>query len=82
MADKIKVQVMLEARMHCEFECEMTRKQYDEYCERIDNARGFEEESVADDVLDLAGIDIYRNGEIERLRVEDFVEVKPAALKE
>ena len=75
MSDKVKVKVMVEGRCCWAAEVEMTTVEYAEWCERIDNARGMGKTDAAEELLDLAKVDIARDMDITEMRVEDFIEV-------
>ena len=74
MNDKVKVEVMVEGRCRWTAEVEMTAVEYAEWCERIAFARGMEETDAAEELLDLANVDIARDMDITEMRVEDFIE--------
>lgn len=79
MNEKLKVTFEVCARLPVAGECEMTREEYDQWCERLNNARGgWENENAADELMMLAEVDIS-DGDIDDLEVEDFV--APATLK-
>jgi len=73
----ITVDVSVEGRVNWRGTATMTRDQYDEWCDTIDSARGYEAEEVTEEVLQLAGIDLMRDMDIDDLRVADFCEMKP-----
>lgn len=77
MSDKIKVQISFTAQIETGATIEMTREEYNEWCERIDNARGYEQQRVAEDLMSKADVDFFPHGDISRVEVEDFCEVKP-----
>ena len=77
MSDKIKVEVMVEGRVRWACDVEMTREEYEAWCDRIDNARGYEEGQAAEELLDLGGVDVYRDMDVDSMRVEDFIEATP-----
>jgi hypothetical protein len=79
MSDKLKVKISVEAKIRAYGECEMTREEYDKWCERVDSARGgWERETVAEELMMEAKMDIT-DGSIEDLEIEDFV--APETLK-
>lgn len=69
---KYVVDVMIEGRARYYASVEMTREQYEEWCERVDDAHGFEAEQVAEELLDKTGVDVMRDIDVSSLRVEDF----------
>lgn len=75
-AKKLKVEVSIETRGRWHGMVELTQAEYDKWCERIDSARGYEEERVAEELLDLAGGDLLRDLNIDELRVDDFIALK------
>lgn len=79
MSGKLKVTFEVIARLRVGGECEMTREEYEQWCARIDDARGgWEHEKVADELMMLAGVDIAE-GDIDDLEVDDFA--APETLK-
>lgn len=75
MSDTIKVDVMVEGRVRWTAEVEMTTAEYENWCERIDSARGMKQTETAEELLEIARVDIARDMDITEMRVEDFVEV-------
>lgn len=50
----MKVRFEVTARVRYDGEMEMTQEQYDDWCKRIDSAKGFQRENVAQDLLDVS----------------------------
>lgn len=72
--DKIKVRFTVKEEINHVGTVEMTRKEYDEWCDRIDNARGFHRQEVADELMDLANVR-REFGDCTDAEVDDFEEV-------
>lgn len=74
MTKKINVNVNITGRFSIVGEAEMTREQYEAYCERIDAAsRPYEREKMAEELADFFRLD-FINGDIDDLEVDDFIE--------
>ena len=71
MSETVKVMVSVRATIECGGEVEMSREKFEEMCERIDSAKGFERERVADEIFEAADLD-WRFGDILDPEVEDF----------
>lgn len=71
MVEKRKVRFTVQARYQLHGEAEMTEAEFEEWCQRIDGARGFDRERVADDLIELCGLD-RRDGDLDDEEVEDF----------
>ena len=75
-AKKLKVEMSIETRGRWLGTVELTQIEYEKWCERIDSARGYEEERVAEELLELAGGDLFRDMNIDEIRVDDFIAAK------
>jgi hypothetical protein len=75
MSDKIRVQVEIKETVRYGAYIEITREEYDEWCERIDNARGFKREDLASEMMDFANID-HRHGDYSDSEIEEFCEIE------
>jgi hypothetical protein len=74
MSKQVTVQYTIEGRWSLGGSASMTRKQYSDFCARLDaNPRGYEVERIADELMLLLGVD-FRNGEIDSLEITDFNE--------
>ena len=71
MSEKRAVSFTIQARYQVGGEVEMTEEEFAQWCERIDNARGFERERVAQDLMDFAGLD-YRDGDVDDDEIDEF----------
>lgn len=74
MSDKIKVRFSVTEEVRHSGTVEMTRAEYEEWCDRIDSARGFRRQEAADDLIDLANLD-RRNAFATDAEIDDFDEV-------
>lgn len=75
--DLIAVELSVEGRIRWQGTVTLTPAEYTEWCERIDSARGCEQERVSEELMDLARIDVMRDMDIESMRVDDFCELRP-----
>lgn len=76
MTKKIKVSVSITGRFSIWGEAEMTREQYEAYCERIDQpSYRSDRERIADELVEFFRLD-FINGNIDDLEVDDFIESK------
>jgi hypothetical protein len=72
MNEKVTVTIAVEAKMRTSGECEMTREEYEQWCDRVDNARGgWEHEKVAEELMMLAKFDIA-DGDLVGIEVEEI----------
>lgn len=69
--EKVQVRVSIRGEARWVGEVEMSRAEYEEWCERIDDARGHEQDRVANEVMDRARID-FRDVDVDDLEVDDF----------
>jgi hypothetical protein len=54
-------------------EVEMTESEYKDWCDRIDNASGWEKESVGEELMDLCRLSRVMDGDYHDTQVEDFI---------
>lgn len=71
--DKKVVVVQLQETITYNAEVEMTEDEYNEWCDKIDNARGFHREAVAQDLFDTCRINRMTDGDVTDTSIEDFV---------
>ncbi|MCP1316400.1 hypothetical protein [Halomonas sp. 707B3] len=71
MGEKRVVQFSIQARATLMGEVELTEEEYDEWCSKIDSAKGFEREQVAEELAFLAGID-WRDADLSDDEVDEF----------
>ena len=71
--DKKVVVVQLQETITYNAEVEMTEDEYNEWCDKIDNARGFQREVVAQDLFDTCRINRMTDGDVTDTSIEDFV---------
>lgn len=73
MNTKYKVNVSIEGRCRFGGTVEMTKEQYELWCERIDSVMPpSEREELAWELIESCGLDT-RNPDIDDLEVEDFI---------
>lgn len=72
----IKVQISMSCRATFGGTFVMTREKYDELIARLDGARGFEEERVAEEVMEICNLSL-RHADFDKYEVDDFSEVEP-----
>lgn len=70
--EKITVNIDFTARYQVSGSTEMTKADYAQWCSKIDNAKGFEREEVAKELIHELGIRLERDGELDEFEVEDF----------
>lgn len=75
--EKIAVEITFRARGECRVHVEMTRAEYADWCDRIDEAGWSEREDLAEELAAEVGADLSRDTELTDLEVEDFCEIKP-----
>lgn len=75
MSDTVKVRVSVTATIECGGEVEMSRQRYEEFCERIDSASGFEGERIADELFEVADLD-WRFGDLSNQEVQEFESIE------
>lgn len=73
--DKIKVKVVIEETVTFEVTKEMTRAEYDLWTKRLDEAKGFEGERVAEELFETCGF-TYDGGDLTTLEVSEFSETE------
>jgi hypothetical protein len=72
----MKVKFTVIAKVRYDGELEVTSEQYDEWCSRIDSAKGFRREDVAQDLLTAAGMSTGDPSDWDDFEVDVFDEAE------
>lgn len=70
---KKTVKVQITERVSYIAEVEMTKSEYKGWCDRIDNARGWEKESVGEELLGICRLNRAMDGDYHDTEIEDFI---------
>lgn len=68
----MKVKIEIRARVRYSGEIELSQADYDAWCEKIDNARGFRRDDVAQELMDEAGIRIGEPEDEDDFEIDTF----------
>jgi hypothetical protein len=71
----LKVKVTIKSTINYFGELTMTKEEYEELCDRIDNSRGFAREKIANDLIEKIGLDLADPSDWGTLDIEDFEEI-------
>lgn len=70
---KKTVKVQITEKITYLAEVEMTESEYREWCNKIDDARGWDTENVAQDLMDVFRLNRTMDGDYHDTKVEDFI---------
>lgn len=70
---KKTVKVQITERVSYIAEVEMTESEYKDWCDRIDNSRGWERSAVGEELMDVCRLNRAMDGDYHDIEIEDFI---------
>lgn len=71
MRETVKVVIGVQARITAGVEVEMSKEEFEEWEYKLDSTRGWEQETIAEQLISKAKID-WMDGDLDNVEVEQF----------